>query len=287
MTAIASLDALINNLTLGGAAPPEHSWAYIDARVQAAAPTAPVAGRINSLWQYNKTNGANGAVPPALAAAVAPTIATIGAWPITDPTGGRQNWLLGIEAAMNAAGALVLYDRLAHCSGASGIVTGAQNINAGAGVAVTRYTGAESVGNKIQIEIHTAIGGTATTATVNYTNQAGAAKVTKAVAIGGTGLNTATTIIQCPLADGDTGVQSVQSVALAGTTGTQGAFGVLIVRPIGMCISGGVASGSIRDMIAGLPSMPEIKTGACLFFEWFANTTTIPAGMVGMHIAEN
>lgn len=285
MTAIASLDSLINNLTGGGAVAPKHLWAYIDARVQAAAPTAPVAGRINSLWQYNKTNGANGAVPPALASAAAPTSATIGAWPVSDPTGGRQNWLLGFEAAMNATGALVLYDRLVHCTGASGIVTGAQGITGGA---VTRYTGAESVGNKIQIEIHTAIGGTATTATVSYTNQAGlGGRTTKAVAIGGTGLQTATSIIQCPLQDGDTGVQSVQSVALAGTTATQGAFGVLIVRPLGVCISGGLASGGIRDMIAGLPSMPEIKSGACLFFEWFSNSTTIPAGFVGMHIVEN
>lgn len=285
MAAIPSLDSLINNLTLGGPAPPEHLWAYIDARVQAAAPTAPVAGRINSLWQYNKTNGANGAVPPALASAAAPTNATIGAWPVTDATGGRTKWLLGVEGTMNSAGALILYDRLVHCSGASGIVTTAQAITGGA---VTRYTGAESVGNKIQVEIHTAVGATATTLTVSYTNQAGVAgKITKPVAFGGTGLNTATSIIQCPLADGDTGVQSVQSVTLAGTTATAGSFGVLIVRPLGMSVSGGVASGFIRDMIAGLPSMPEIKPGACLFAEWFSNSTTIPSGMIGMHLAEN
>lgn len=284
MGAFASLDALINNLTGGDANTPHHPWAYIDGRIQAAAATAPVAGRINSLWQYNKTNGANGAVPPALAAAAAPTNATIGAWPVPDPGVGNQHWLLGVEATMNAAGALVLYDRLVHCTGASGIVTTAQAITGGA---VTRYTGAESVGNKIHIEIHTAIGATATTATVSYTNQAGVAgRTTKAVAIGGTGLNTATTIIPCPLADGDTGVQSVQSVTLAGTTATAGSFGVLIVRPLGMAIVGGPASGTARDMIAGLPSLPEIKAGACLFFEWFANTTTVPAGMIGMHVGE-
>lgn len=285
MTAIASLDSLINILTGGGSVAAKHPFFYIDARVQAAAPTAPVAGRINSLWQYNKTNGANGAVPPALASAAAPTIATIGAIPFDDPTGGRQNWLLGVEASMSAAGALVLLDRLVHCSGASGTVATAQAITGGA---VTRYTGTASVGNKIQIEIYTAIGATATTATVSYTNQAGTAgRVTKAVAIGGTGLNTATSVINCPLADGDTGVQSVQSVTLAATTGTAGSFGVNIVRQLGLCISGGVASGSIRDMIAGLPSMPELLTGACLYFNWFSNTTTIPAGFVGLHIAEN
>jgi len=33
------------------------------------------------------------------------------------------------------------------------------------------------------------------------------------------------------------------------------------------------AQGGSRDYISGIPSLPEIKTGACLSWAWLANTT--------------
>jgi len=35
----------------------------------------------------------------------------------------------------------------------------------------------------------------------------------------------------------------------------------------------GAAQGGSRDYISGIPSLPEIKTGACLSWAWLANTT--------------
>lgn len=285
MAVIADLSDAINLLTGGGAALPDHDWFYIDGRIQAAAAAATVAGRYTSLWQNNKTNGANGAVPPALASAAAPTVATIGALSVDDPTGGRQHWITGIEGAINALGTLILYDRLLHCSGASGTVTTAQTITGGA---VTRYNNATtSVGNQLFVEIYTAVGATATTITCSYTNSAGTAgRTTKATAFGGTGLNEVQRMIPLPLQDGDNGVLSVQSVTVLATTATAGSFGITIARPLACAINGGIAGGFARDLIAGLPSMPEKLVGCCLALAWFANTTTVPMGLVGIHMLE-
>ena len=283
MTAIASLDALINNLTGGGAVAPDHRWFYVDARIQAAAATAPVAGRFLSLWQNNKTNGANGGVPPAASAAVAPTRSTIGALPFTDATGGRQKWLLGVENGMAVIGTLIVYDRLVHCAGIALNALATTTITGGA---VTRYTGAESDGNQIWLEFAGANQVLSTTqVTVSYTNQAGTAgRTTKAILPVGN-INA---MMQCPLADGDTGVQSVQSLTVSTLAGTASSTcGVVIVRPLAIAMSSGVGGGSVRDLVAGLPSMPEIKTDACIAFAFYANTTTAVTGFVGLHLAEN
>lgn len=285
MAAITDLSDVINLLTGGGAAAPDHDWFYIDGRIQAAAATAPVAGRIQSLWQYNKTNGSNGAVPPALASASTATNLTVGALSVDNPGAGRQRWISGIEGVMNAQGTLILYDRLVHCSGASGTVTTAQTIT---GATVGRYNSASTAkGNAIFIEIYTAVGATATTITANYTNENGVAgRTTKATAFGGTGLNHATCLIPLPLQDGDGGVLSVQSVTVLATTGTAGSFGITIARPLAVAINGGIAGGFTRDLIAGLPSLPEKLTDSCLALMWYANTTTVPSGLVGIHMLE-
>lgn len=283
MTAIASLDALINNLTGGGAVVPDHKWFWVDARIQAAAANAPVAGRFMSLWQNNKSNGANGGAVPAAASSVAPTNSTIGALPYTQPTGGRQKWMLGIESGLAAAGILMVYDRLAHGGGLVSATVTAQTLT---GCAVSRYTGAAADGNQIWLEYAGVAQAVATHAlTVTYTNQAGTAgQVSKSVVTGTVALQG---MIPIPLADGDTGVQSVQSVTVSVAGTASSTFSVVIMRPLSMNIGAGGAGGSVRDLIAGLPTMPEVLTGACLAFAWYANTTTAFTGFIGVHLAES
>lgn len=287
MTAIASLDALISNLTGGGAVAPDHEWFFMNDRVQNAASStvmAFAAGRYTSLWRLNKTNGANGAAAPSFAAAAAPTLATVGALPFTNPTGGRQKFLLGMENGIATAGVLVVYDRLMHCSGVPLSTAQANTVTGGA---AARYTGAAADGNQLWLEY----GGTSAqivagcALTVTYTNQAGVAgRVTPTIIPGTTTLQA---LVPVPLQDGDTGVQSVETVTVS-VTGTAGAtVGVVIARPLLSCISAGVAGGSVRDAISGLPAMPEVKTDACLAFMFFSNTTTVPTGFVGLHLAEN
>ena len=97
--------------------------------------------------------------------------------------------------------------------------------------ALTRYT--NGVGVMIGLVILTSIGGTSTTITASYTNQAGVSgRITPAIAWGSTSYPPLLYIL--PLADGDTGVRSVESVTLAASTGTAGNIGVMLFKPLFM-----------------------------------------------------
>ena len=270
MGTIADLNQLMNTLT-GGTAAREQLFYFYDNRIGSGAGAAAVIGQFTSMWTFNGYAG-SGAAPGGTARN--PTNATMGALPFTDPTGGRAKYLCGGYAYTNNFGAMTLYDRLADYRGLSGTSTSAQNTTS---LAVNRYTGTESIGNQIWLEIYTIVGATATTATVSYTNQAGTSgRTSKAVVFGGTARREATRHIRVPLADGDTGVRSVESVTLAATTGMAGDFGVTIAREIASFIIGSAGSGALTDFLTQLPSLPEIKTDACLTFSLFAATTTSP-----------
>lgn len=278
MTAFTDLSNLVNNMTGGGSAQPQHPFFWVDNRVGAAAATATIAGRMHSLWTYNKSNGATGAVPTTVAA---PTSATTGAIPFTNPGGGRELHFMGWEGALSQQEVVILYDRLLHIGGLSGTSTSAQTV---AGT-LTRNTGGEA--NQIWIEINGQIGTTATTITASYTNQAGTSgRTTQAVAIGGTNNREVTRIIPLTLQSGDTGVQAVASVTLAATTGTAGDFGVVIARPIAFANNENAGSSFIRDYIAGMPASSVIPADACLALAIMSGSTTAPQGMVGLHLLE-
>jgi hypothetical protein len=244
---------------------------YKEGRVAGVAASAHVAGRFHSLWQYD---GSRSFGSVASASGENSTNATDGTLKQTDPTSGKQLWLLSLTAGASAQGTLVLYDRLAAESGNSGTVTSAQSLT---GCIVNRYTGTEAAGNQIWLEITTIIGTTATTVTVSYTNQAGTAgRTSQAVAFGGTGLREAQRLIPLVLQQGDTGVRSVESVTVLATTGTAGDFTVLIARPIAYLPQTAVGQGVMRDMISGIPGAVEIKTDAALAWGFWANSTAIP-----------
>jgi len=276
MAQLTDLSDIVNRVTGGNGGAPEHIFFYKDSRVSAAAAAPTVAGRMTSLWQYNG-QPADGAIP---AAAAVPTNVTAGSLLQTNPAGGTQKWLLGITAASSAPGTLIVQDRLLHNGGLNGTAVTAQTV----GGTLTRNTG--GLGNQIQIEIYTLIGTTATTVVVNYTNELGVSRTSPATPIGGTNLREVQRIIPIPLAAGDRGVRSVQSVQLALSTGTAGSFGVNIVRPIAIVPLGLLGSGNIRDFISGLPSIPEIASGACLYFTWLANGTAAPQVWGSMHFIE-
>lgn len=269
MGALTSLSDLLNQMTGGfGQAPST----FLNQRVNGAAATATVAGRLTSLWQYQGTRGF-GAV--ASSSGGNPTNATNGSLRHNDATGGRQLYLLGGIACSLAPGTVFYYDRLAAEDGNSATVTTAQTLT---GCSVTRYTGAESVGNEIWIEITALIGTTATTITCSYTNQDGTAgRTTTAVAFGGTGLREAQRVIKLGLQNGDTGVRSVESVTVLVSTGTAGSFSVVIARPLQLVISLPlVGIGGVVSLVGQLGSAEPIKPGACIARLWHANLTTAP-----------
>jgi hypothetical protein len=126
------------------------------------------------------------------------------------------------------------------------------------------------VGVFVALEIHTAVGTTATTVTARYTNQAGTgSRVTKAVVFGGTSEREAGRFIILPLADGDTGVKSVEGVTVLATTGTAGAFGVVLFRPLMMVnrMANSLSQNGFsyfNSVLGGCGSLVELKSGACV-----------------------
>jgi hypothetical protein len=174
----------------------------------------------------------------------------------------------GISGNGASIGQVLVCDRLVHSGGLSGTTTGAQTTNLPT-AALTRYT--SGVGVMIGLEIYTAIGTTATTATVSYTNQAGTAgRTTKDIVIGATGANAAGRILPCPLQDGDTGVLSVESVTLAASTvSAAGNFGVTLFKPLymsSMSDANNTPNGTNfqNSLISGGMQFEPISSEACL-----------------------
>lgn len=266
MAAITDLSDLVNRATGGNSGTPETICFFRDGRVDAAAAVANIAGRHTSLWQY-EGSPSGGAAPGAVAV---PTNATAGAMKQTDAGGARTKWLTGFYAAANTTGTLILYDRLLHVGGFNGTTLTDQAV----GGTLTRYTGAESAGNQIWVEIYTIIGTTARTITADYTDQGGNSGTTIATAIGGTGLREAQRIIPLPLADDDYGVRGVTDCILSASTGTAGNFGISIVRPLAYLPIPVVGVGVYLDILRQAPV--EIKAGACLSLAILANAVTVP-----------
>lgn len=255
MPAIPSIDALLEYATTTGNGELRHF--YKDQRILGALPAA--VPYFASTWLYDGTPSA-GVLPGAVARN--PTNATAGALKQRDAAVGKTKWLthaciVGALAGSSGTGATLVYDRLFDFSGLVGNITTAQLV----GGAVTRYTGAESAGNEIWVEYHTAIGATASTIVVGYTNQAGVAgRLTVAEATQASGM---AALVRLTLQAGDTGVRSIESVTLSASTGTAGNFAVVIARPLLM-----VPTGVIGTIIeAGQLDEPiEIKDGACLAY---------------------
>jgi hypothetical protein len=282
MAAIADLSDLINRSTGGASGTPQNVFFEKNGRVAGAVATTPIAGRLASLWRYDGWP-AGGAVPGAVEI---PDNTTVGALPFTSPGGGRESWLTQFWITGLTGGTLILYDRLMHIGGLSGTNTAAQTVQGNpASPAITRNTG--GVGNFAFIEIHTQIGSTATTVTMEYEDQDGNANiVSPAVAIGGTGFREVTRAIMLPLASGDRGIRSIESVDLVASTATAGNFGVVLGRPLAYSAIGVSGAAGWRDFTSGLPGIPKIDAGACLSLLWVPISATVPTILGGYSIVE-
>lgn len=273
MAAIADLSDLINRATAGNSGTPENIFFYKGARSAGVALTAPISGRLHSMWVFDGIPG-NGAIPTS---AAIPDNSTAGGFAQADPGGSRQKWLYSFGSFNQFLSTVMLYDRLLHIGGLSGTSTAAQTVQGTTpSPALTRYnTNSTCIGNQIMVEIYTQVGNTATTITASYTNQDGTTgRTTVAQTFGGSNNNTQSRAFILPLQSGDTGVQAVKEVTLAATTGTAGNFGVTIIRPL--AVSGTPTPGVsvFRDFTVGLPGIPEIKTDACLSLLYMAGQGT-------------
>jgi hypothetical protein len=217
------------------------------------------AGRMVDMWPSSPLPG----VAPTTG--VAPTNATAGSL-LQQDGGTEQTFMMGGELGF-ANGTAILCDRLSHQGGLSGTVTTVDVTTNLPTAALTRYTTGADV--HLGITVYGLIGGTGTTITCKYTNQAGTGgQVTPLRVIGGSGFREVQRFLPIPLASGDTGIRSVESSTLTATTGTAGNFGYTLYKPLVAFSVDRQNSNVFFNILDGGMSggMPEIMDGACLFW---------------------
>ena len=271
MAALTDLSDLINRQSGGSNGNPNNLYFHKVPRVAGVAATAPIIGRGASLWTYDGMPS-SGAVPTVGAIS---DRTTTGALPFVAATGGRDLHLIGASVTPLTAGVYLLYDRLFHIGGLSGISTADQTVQGSTpSPALTRNTG--GAGNIAWYEIYTTIGTTTTTLTMTYTDQDGNTGQTATINIGATGFREVTRAQRIPLAAGDTGVRAIEKVKLTATTGTAGDFGITIAQPLAWIPVGASGTAGWRDYTTGLPGIPVINPDACLALMFIPAAATAP-----------
>ena len=196
---------------------------------------------------------------------------------ITAGGGGTSLYIARLEAWNSAAtGTLAIYDRIYAASGFSGTVTTPQTITGPPALPSAR---APNSGESLEIwlESYTAIGASASTVTVSYTNSAGTAgRTTVADTI--TASFPANRMHRLRYQDGDTGVQSIQSVTLSATTGTAGNFGITLLSRKCALPMATIALGQVADFAT--LGLPVIEADAALQFV-FQSTSTATGNIMG------
>ena len=232
--------------------------------------TTQAAGNFCSLWKAGGRPGAGGT--PSTGSGDVPTNATAGALPYVNP-GSGTGYLGRVALNGTTAGAFLLHDRLVETSGLSGTSITAQTVNS---TAITRTYGS-GIDTGCWIEVYTALGSTAATATISYTNQSSTSGRSGTISIPATAK--VGSMYPMSLQSGDTGVLSVQTVTLSISTGTAGNFGITLMQRICQIplILGN--TGIVLDY-AGL-GLPVIQNNACLFPVILATATS-----TGIFVAE-
>jgi hypothetical protein len=238
-------------------------------------------------WPTNFT-GPQG-TPSTPSTAVAPD--NTNALAVVPSPSAADQWLAACEIGIGNAnrritGGMVLCDVLSVQGGLSGTVASptAQSTNLPT-AALTRYTDGDGV--MMGLAIYGAVGGTATTATVSYTDGVnGAGRTSTDIVFGGSNANTQGMVLILIPQAGDRNPVSVESVTLAATTGTAGNFGVVLFKPIAFLNEiGGTNSQRepYKNFIEGASSVSPETTG-CLVPFFFGTGGTTGVCMVGGHV---
>jgi len=233
-----------------------------------------VANRWFSLHDVAGNPGAGTLAVGNTAAGVVPTDATAGFPSITFTTG--VGYLSGVDFGNTVACRLSIYDRLYHAGAYNfnDAVTLASQPSISARLPNTSYSGLE-----LWVECVTTFTGTPSVA-ITYTNQAGTTgKTTGAVSMGAA--LTVGSLIQVPLASGDTGLQKIESVTA--TVASAGTFNVVIARPLW---SGRVAFANSGDSHGpDRTGMPQLYTDSALGIMLNADSTSSGAPDLLMCVA--
>ncbi len=275
---IQSVDNLITALTAGQSA--RYDWNKITGA------SAYTAGRWYDMSMLSALPIANAWAGTALAWKTCDEATGNGTQIFGMPHGGNvspnKKHLLNMNAWTTAAtgvpGTLMLVDLQGYWPGISNNTTSAQTLT---GTPTLRY--ANGAGCRLY-QVQTAVAGaTAQNIACSYTDQGGAAGNTLPVTVAmtasaiaghishsGTAANNYGPFL--PLASGDTGVQNVATVTMsAANTGT---FALCLARPLAQISLSVLGLMTEKDLLNQIPSLPEIKDGACLVWLWGAGAAT-------------
>jgi hypothetical protein len=183
-----------------------------------------------------------------------------------------NTYLARLAATVNAAGTLVLCDRLWHNSGLSAVSNTLQSFNSAEWPARDMDGSTDGRGVMIGFEVSTVMGAGTPTFKLDYTNSAGGtgktittAAQTATMAVG--------SFIPIELAAGDVGVRQIVGWTLSATM-TSGAYHLVAYRPIA---SVDITTANIGNAVNYLTSgFPRLYDNTVPFFLWLPSTTTAP-----------
>jgi hypothetical protein len=189
------------------------------------------------------------------------------------------NAMANTAVATGVPSQLMLVDLCGYWSGINMNLATAQTLS---GTPSLRYTNGEGV--RAFLTIRTSSGATAHNVNISYTDQAGntgntlpvtvactASAITPHITHSGTAANNYGPFL--PLANGDTGIRNVASVTISAASGA-GTAALVLAKPIMTIPLMAVSIASERDFVNSLPSLPEIKDGACLTWLYFSGAAT-------------
>lgn len=221
--------------------------------------TAEGAGTFQSLIKA-VGNPASRATNPATGSGQIPTKDDTYTLNFADRLPGNSRYLAKCNFSSSVIGSLVIYDRLWENSGLVGNVVTAQAINS---LPLTRYVDGGNV--EIFGEIYTAIGATATTFSVTYTDANDVSRVAT-YAHPANAESVGQMFLFNPPA-GAYGCKSIQSAILAATTGTAGNWGITLVRRIAEIPMPIVNIPTVYDAFQlGMPDL-EIDSALCFMVQ--------------------
>lgn len=154
------------------------------------------------------------------------------------------------------------------------------------GTPTLRYT--NGAGCRMFLVARATTGATAHNLSYSYTNQNGTAGRTQPVTVACTASAIVPHIVHSgtasnnygpflPMASGDTGIQNVASVQLSAASGTASTAALVLCKPIMTLPLTTLGVAIERDLVNQLPSMPQIKDGACLTWLLFTGAATAAA----------
>lgn len=242
-----------------------------------------VINRPHSLFYLAGAGGAAAAPSPGIAGAA--LTAYPGQLPFTNPAGALEARLANFNASCNAAGTLILADRLWHNSGLALTIATAQTINSVAFPARDINAAINGENVYIGLEVSTATGAGTPVFSMSYTNPSGTAGKTANGLLTGVASSAIGAFYPMGTASGDNGVKAVESFTLSATW-TSGAAHLVAYRELARINFPNNGSPPPLDVLTGGFARAYTNTVPFLIFVPSAATAAaVSGGLTFTHLA--